>query len=324
MPDAAGTIVVLQPGMLTTVQDLGRVGLMRFGVSPCGALDQAALILGNRLLGNEPNEAGLEITLLGPTLVFSGSAFIALTGADLGARLNGDDLPQWQPVAVGPGDELAFRRSWTRGSGVRAYLCVAGGFAVEPVLGSRSTDLWGHFGGYEGRALRSGDEIRLRGARWSPRAILGRRLANEVPSYASEMAIRVVLGPQVDRFTDEGIATFLGSTFAVSVKADRTGVRLQGPVITQASGADLLSEGNAHGAVQVPGDGQPIVLLAARGTIGGYLKIATVVGADLDHFAQLAPGNTVQFAAVTPEEARGSRLAYLESLGPTAVVAAAG
>ena len=193
----------MQPGMLTTVQDLGRVGLMRFGVSPCGALDHAALILGNRLLENEPNEAGLEITLLGPTLVFSGSAFIAVTGADLGPRLNGDALPQWQPVAVGPGDELAFRRSWTPGSGVRAYLSVAGGFAVEPVLDSRSTDLWGHFGGYKGRALRSGDEIRLRGARWSPRAILGRRLANEAPSYVSEMTLRVVLGPQVDRFTVE-------------------------------------------------------------------------------------------------------------------------
>ena len=129
MPDAAGTIVVVQPGMLTTVQDLGRVGLMRFGVSPCGALDQAALILGNRLLGNEPNEAGLEITLLGPTLVFTGPACIALTGADLGALLNGDDLPRWQPIAVCPGDELAFRRPIAPGSGVRAYLSVAGGFA---------------------------------------------------------------------------------------------------------------------------------------------------------------------------------------------------
>ena len=117
MPDAAGTIVVVQPGMLTTVQDLGRVGLMRFGVSPCGALDHAALILGNRLLGNEPNEAGLEITLLGPTLVFTGPACIALTGADLGALLNGDDLPRWQPIAVCPGDELAFRRPIARGSG---------------------------------------------------------------------------------------------------------------------------------------------------------------------------------------------------------------
>jgi KipI family sensor histidine kinase inhibitor len=313
------TIQVIQAGMLTTVQDLGRPGLGRYGVAPGGALDRTALILGNRLVGNEPGEAALEMTLLGPTLRFTGAAVVAVTGADLGARLNGSRLPLWQTIPITAGDELSFSPESGGSAGVRAYLCVAGGLAIPPVLGSRSTDLVGRFGGLAGRALAAGDEIALAAPAPPADALLRRRLAAPPPTYDATLTARVTLGPQQDRFTDDGLATFLGAEFRVSAKANRTGVRLSGPAIAHTHGADLVSEGIAHGAVQVPGDGQPIVLLAGRQTVGGYVKIATVAGADLDRFAQLRPGGAVRFVAVSPAEAREATLHARATLGPDAV-----
>ncbi len=311
-------IRVISAGLLTTIQDLGRPGWARFGVSPGGALDRAALILGNRLVGNDPGEAGLEITLLGPTLLFEQPAVIAITGADLGPRLNGMPVALWTPIRIAPGDELSFMPSG--GAGARAYLCVAGGLDIEPVLGSRSTDLVGRFGGLGGRPLQPDDTIPLRAPGAPLDQVLRRRLAIDAPAYSGPLTARVTLGPQQDRFTEDGIHTFLSQTYRVSSKADRTGIRLEGPAIAHRSGADLLSEGIAHGAVQVPGDGQPIVLLAARQTVGGYVKIATVIGADLDQFAQRRPGDPVSFHAVSLQTAREATLNYLARLGPEAVV----
>jgi antagonist of KipI len=308
----------MQPGMLTTVQDLGRPGLARFGVATGGALDRRAQILGNRLVLNDPGAAGLEITLLGPELCFTAQAVIALTGADLGARVNDTALPLWQPVVVAAGSTLTFQPG--TGSGVRAYLCIAGGIDIEPVLGSRSTDLAAGFGGINGWALHQGDELPIGHPRQALSTINGRRLAEPPPMIDGELTARVVLGPQADRFTDAGLATFLGSRYTASAKADRTGVRLTGPAIAHNHGADILSEGIAHGAIQVPGDGQPIVLLAARHTIGGYVKIATVIGADLDRFAQLRPGDGVRFVDVTPDDARTATLAYWASVDAGAVI----
>lgn len=316
---AQATIRVVEPGMLTTVQDLGRPGMARFGVAPGGVLDRTALILGNRLLGNDPGEAGLEITLLGPRLVFTDSAAIALTGADLGARLNNGVLPRWGAVHLNPGDEISFDPSLGTGNAARAYLCVAGGIDLDPVLGSRSTDLVGHFGGLDGRPLQAGDTIPLRFSAIEADAVGGLTLTDSPPSYDSAFTARVTFGPQADRFTDEGRAAFLTSEYTVSTKANRQGIRLSGPAIAHTSNADLISEGIAHGAIQVPGDGQPIVLLAARQTVGGYVKIATVIGADLDRFAQLRPGAKVRFAEVSPDEARSATLHAREKIGPEAV-----
>jgi biotin-dependent carboxylase-like uncharacterized protein len=260
----------------------------------------------------------LEITLLGPTLRFEEPAVIALTGADLGARLNHDPIALWTPVRVAPGDELSFVPPG--GTGARAYLCVTGGLDVAPVLGSRSTDLVGHFGGYHGRPLQPGDVIAIGSPSMSLDRLLRRRLAFPPPAYEAALTARVTLGPQQDRFTEEGLATFLSQVYRVSAKADRTGVRLEGPRITHRNRADLVSEGIANGAVQVPGDGQPIVLLAARQTVGGYVKIATVIGADLDRLAQARPGDRVTFHEVSPEAAREATLAYLERLGPEAII----
>jgi KipI family sensor histidine kinase inhibitor len=316
------SIRVVEPGILTTVQDLGRPGMARYGVAPGGALDRTALMLGNRLVGNELGEAGLEVTLIGPRLEFTGAAVVAVTGADLGARLNGAAMPLWQPVAVADGDELSFQPAAGGGNGARAYLCVAGGLAIEPVLGSRSTDLVGHFGGFQGRALRAGDDVARRESPASPDTLMRRRLRTAPPTPERSITARVTLGPQRDRFTEEGIAVFLGEEYGVSTKANRTGIRLSGAPIGHRHGADLVSEGIAHGAIQVPGDGQPIVLLAARQTVGGYVKIATVIGADLDRFAQLRPGATVRFAEVTPDRAREETLRARPAYGPEAVIEA--
>jgi antagonist of KipI len=310
---------VIASGLLTTVQDLGRRGHARFGVAPGGALDRAALILGNRLLGNEPGEAALEITLAGPTLAFTADRAIALTGADLGARLNGQPISHWQPIAIRAGDELRFDPS-KAGPGARVYLCVAGGIAVEPVLDSRSTDLIGGFGGWQGRALRAGDRLALGSPCLPVETILRRRLATPPPTIETNVVARVVLGPQQDRFTDAGVAAFLGDGYAVSAKSNRQGIRLSGPVIEHSRGADLVSEGIAHGAVQVPGDGQPIVLLAARQTVGGYVKIATVAGADLDRLAQLRPHDRLRFEETSVAEARAALLEYRANLEADAVV----
>jgi biotin-dependent carboxylase-like uncharacterized protein len=293
--------------------------MARFGVASGGVLDRSALILGNRLLGNDPGEAGLEITLLGPRLLFTDSAAIALTGADLGARLNGSTLPRWGVIHLNPGDEMSFDPSHGTSSGARAYLCVAGGFDLETVLGSRSTDLVGHFGGLDGRALQAGDTLPLRLSASDANAVSGFSLVDPPPSYDSEFVARLTFGPQADRFTDEGREAFLTGEYTVSTKANRQGIRLSGPAIAHHTNADLISEGIAHGAIQVPGDGQPIVLLAARQTVGGYVKIATVIGADLDRFAQLRPGAKLRFSEVSADEARSATLEARVKIGPDAV-----
>lgn len=317
---ARATIDVIEPGLLTTVQDLGRPGMMRRGVSLGGALDRSALILGNRLCGNSPGAAGLEITLAGPRLQFTAAAVIALTGADLGAALDGVALPQWQPVAVSAGAELAFPPGFT-GRGARAFLCVAGGIDLPLVLGSRSTDLAAGFGGLDGRAVRAGDSLPV-GESDAPRdALLGRRLAVAVPEYPDEVTIRVVLGPQDGRFTKEAVRGLTGGAYTVSPRGDRMGVRLtDGPPLTHRKSADLISEGIVPGSLQVPGDAQPIALLPACQTMGGYPKIATVIGADLDQLAQARPGSRVRFTAVTPTQARAATLAYRAALGENAIL----
>lgn len=315
----APALIVLGAGLQTTIQDLGRPGLMRFGVAPGGALDRRALILGNRLVGNDAGAAALEITLVGSHLLASSPLVAALTGADLGATLNGASLPRWEPFLVGDGDEIVFQPGDAGTTGVRAYLCIAGGIAVEPVLGSRSTDLFGGFGGWDGRPLRAGDRLPVGEPAAPFNALMRRRLAGPHPVSDPAAPIRVVLGPQLDRFTYEGIAAFLGDRFAVAPRSDRTGLRLDGPPVAHARGADLVSEGIGHGAVQVPGDGRPIVLLAARQTIGGYPKIATAIGADLDRLGQLRPGDPVRFEAVDVATARSLTLAARAALGSATV-----
>ena len=314
---------VLDGGMFTTVQDLGRVGCQRFGVPTSGAMDRSACLAANALAGNPPDAAVLELTLVGPRLEFTAPATIALTGADLGAHVDDERLGGWQSATVLPGQTL-----WFEGpeEGARAYLAVLGGIDVPPVLGSRSTYARSRLGGLEGRPLAAGDRLAIPGD--AARMVAGtRRIApSDRPAYGHAALIRIIRGPQDDRFTKAGVETFLSSAYTVTAGADRMGYRLEGPGIAHARGADIVSDGSPPGAVQVAGDGQPIVLMADRGTAGGYAKIATVITVDTWRLAQAAPGDTVRFEEVTLAQAHAALRAHqdwLERVAASGVTAAA-
>jgi antagonist of KipI len=295
------TLEIIEPGLLTTVQDKGRYGYQRFGVPVSGAMDAFALRAANLLVGNRDDAAGLEMTVLGPRIRFLADTWIALTGADLSPALDGGPIPTWRTVEAPSGSVLSFQGAR---DGMRSYLAVAGGIAVPVVMGSRSTYVRAGIGGFQGRALKARDLLSTLevepGRRFTER---GLPEGYPAPSYGHSHELRVVLGPQDKAFTEEGIATLLSSDYKVSMHSDRVGYRLDGPKIQHASGFDIVSDGTPLGAVQVPGDGRPIILLADRGTTGGYTKIATVISADISKLAQAMPGDTVRFKAVAIEDA---------------------
>jgi biotin-dependent carboxylase-like uncharacterized protein len=303
---------VLDAGGLTTVQDLGRYGFQRYGVPVSGAMDAFALRVANLLVGNAETDACLELTLAGPQLLCLADTVVAVTGGDLQPRLDDGAAPMWEAVPVAAGSVLAFRGQRT---GARAYLAVAGGLDVPVVLGSRSTYLRSQIGGIEGRALQPGDALPA-GRRPGPVEV--RRLPHGfLPTYIGSHTVRVVLGPQASAFTRRGVQTLLGSAYSIATESDRMGYRLEGPAVERCAPADIISDGTPAGAVQVPGSGVPIILLADRGTTGGYTKIATVISGDLPRLAQSGPGDRVFFQAVTIEEAHASlrrEAAFLETL----------
>jgi biotin-dependent carboxylase-like uncharacterized protein len=291
-------IRVLDPGPQTTVQDGGRRGQLRYGIPPSGPVDARSFIIANRLVGNADADAGLEFTLIGPRLRAEAPCAVAVTGADSPVTVNDAPAPAWTTLTLRAGDVVKIGPAR---AGVRGYVAVAGGIDVPPVLGSRATYLRGRLGGLEGRALRRDDVLRLgAAARVRVRAVAARA----IPDWRAEPVLRVVLGPQADRFTDEGIAAFLGGTYEVLPQSDRMGARLSGPRIAHARGHDIISDGIAPGAVQVPGDGQPIVLLVDRQSTGGYTKIATVCSFDIARVGQAKPGQRVRFSAVDVAEAQ--------------------
>jgi biotin-dependent carboxylase-like uncharacterized protein len=291
-------IEIVSPGTFTTVQDVGRCSHGAFGVPPSGAMDELALMIANRLVGNRDDAAAIEITLAGPELRFEGAATVAIAGSRVQATLEGRPLPHGESFRVPPGASLAIGE--TR-EGARAVVAVAGGIDVPVVLGSRATFVRGGFAGYAGRALRAGDRLPV----GAPGTFVRRGVRERAyVRYASRATIRVIAGPQADAFSELGWRTFLGSPYAVTPRSDRMGVRLSGPAIEHAGGADLAPEGIAPGAIQVPGDGAPIVLGADRPTTGGYVKIATVIGADLWRIGQAKPGDELRFETVDVDAAR--------------------
>ena len=303
---------VVTPGPLTSVQDLGRYGLGDQGIAPSGAMDSLALRLGNRVVGNAPSAAALEMTLAGPTLVAEGDMVVALAGAPFAAWLETVSegrvaVVPWRAVMRRTGDRLCVGGARR---GARAYLCVAGGIDVPPHHGSRATHLGAGLGGLDGRALRAGDRLPVGVPTVAPAALAGRRLRPGLwPTYPDEATVRVMLGPQAERFAPDAVATFLSATYTVQPDSNRMGVRLSGLRLTHTQGADLTSEGIALGAIQVPDSGQPIILMADRQTTGGYTKIATVIGADIGVVGQARPGARLRFAAVTVEAALAARRA---------------
>ena len=300
---------VLEPGLLTTVQDAGRSGWARYGVPPSGPLDAEAFAAANALVGNPPAAAALEITLTGPTLRVSRDCLIAVCGAPFDLWVGTLPVPMWHAVYVRAGRIITFGQ---RRSGARAYLAISGGIALPPFLGAQATYLPGGFGGMEGRALRAGDRLPLGSAAQRDLPQRAGRVwpVDRRPPYTPHPTLRVVLGPQDDYFTAEGLATFLSSVYRLTPEADRMGARLQGPPIAHRGPTGIVSDGVIAGSVQVPPDGQPIVMLADHQTTGGYPKIATVLRADLPLLAQCLPGDSaascgVRFAAVMLAETPG-------------------
>ena len=295
-------LAVLDAGLLTTVQDLGRFGHQRVGVPPSGPMDRLAFTAANRVVANPDGAAALECTIKGPRLEVREAAVVAVTGAPMGFTVNAHEAPAWTAVRVRPGDVLGFQMA---SAGCRAYLAVAGGIDVPPVLGSRATYLRGRLGGLGGRALVKGDMLRVGPLPAAAREGRAVPLALR-PAYPAERECRVILGPQADRFTTEGVRAFLGDPYEVTPQADRMGYRLKGSVIAHARGHDIVSDGIPLGGIQVPGEGQPIVLLVDRQTTGGYTKIATVIGVDIGAIGQTRPGQRVRFRQVTLEEAHAA------------------
>jgi biotin-dependent carboxylase-like uncharacterized protein len=297
-----------KPGLFTTVQDLGRRGYQMQGVPVAGAMDGAALRLGNILLGNEKSPAGLEpagleITVLGPSIkVTEGSGCFVVTGAEVEVTKNGVSLPCWTVHRLDAGDVVVF--SAPAGGGSRSYFCVSGGIDAPVVMGSRSTYTRGGFGGREGRALKAGDVL-VTGA---PSSLWADCEGLSCPPRLRLVRdpgapLRAIPGPQDDLFTEEGLAVFYSSEYVITNSADRMAFRLEGSVIAHKGSADIISDAVCLGSVQVPGHGQPIVMLADRQTTGGYTKIATVCAVDIENLAQRLPGGKVRFEKITVEAA---------------------
>jgi antagonist of KipI len=293
-------MTVLKPGPLTTVQDGGRRGYRAFGMPVAGAMDRLSYALANVLAGNPPGAAALEMTLLGATLRLERDGYVAVCGADMRATLDGEPVANGSGFLVRRGAELACRSA---AAGCRAYLAVHGGIDVPPVLGSRSTYTRGAIGGFQGRALRAGDALPIGPAGASLPGEARALPAGLLPGCPRELSLRVLLGPQDDHFLPEGVRTFLEAGYPVSNRNDRMGYQLDGPVIAHRDKADIVSDALCPGAIQVPGRGTPIVMMADCQTTGGYAKIATVIGPDLARLAQARFGDTIKFTACSDEEA---------------------
>lgn len=292
-------IMFLNGGFLTTVQDAGRRGYQRYGLGVSGAVDVRSYVYANILVGNNFNEAVLEATILGPTIEFTSDSVISVTGGNLSPSINGKPFDMYRAICVKKGDVLAFGEQKT---GCRAYIAFAGGLAITPIMGSRSTYIKAHLGGYEGRKLQKGDEIAFRKPFARPKNIEKRFIEPE--QFGGEYTVRVLMGPQEENFTNEGIETFLGNAYSVTNKFDRMGYRLTGPKITHVTDGNIITDGITFGAIQVPDGGEPIIMLSDRQTTGGYAKIASVINVDMPYIAQCKAGDKVRFVKTDIETAQ--------------------
>ena len=285
------SIQVIKPGMLSTVQDLGRWGYQYLGVPVAGPMDRCAHRLANLLVGNPPSAATVEVTLIGPELAFEARSLMAVTGAEFEVRVGDRPVPMNAAFEVPAGSRVRLGR---RGLGTRAYLAVAGGFDTPAPLGSRATHLPSQVGGVGGRGLVAGDRLPIGAAIGVPPEP-GRARQPVVPLPRGGSRIRVMLGPQEQACTRSGLDTFRSSRYVVSEQSDRMGYRLQGPAVELRPDSPILSDSTPLGTVQIPGAGEPIVLMADGQTTGGYPRVATVITADLPLAGQLGPGDWIEF-----------------------------
>lgn len=315
-------VTVIKPGLLATVQDIGRFQSQKYGVIASGAMDSYSLRTANLLAGNEENAGAIEITLFGTAVQFTENTVFAITGADMQAVLDGRPAPLNRPLYAEKGAVLSFSFAI---SGCRAYLAVAGGIAVEAVLGSRSTYLAAEIGGFEGRALQTGDT--LPAGAWSEmnEAIFQRvqqdnRTTWAVPSHLlvntdAEQTIRVLKGTEFDDFEEADRQAFFNESYRLTPQSNRMGARLEGSAVHLREQKEQLSSGVTFGTVQIPPNGKPIILMADRQTTGGYPKIAQVITADLGSLSQMQPGAFIRFKEVTLAEAEQQLLANEQTIG---------
>lgn len=310
-------IEVLQPGLSTTIQDQGRIGYYDVGIPPSGALDQYSLLAANLLVGNADDAAALECAYLGPQLRFTTTTVVAVTGAEIVPRINGEERPQWEAFPVAEGDVLDFGYLT---AGARAYISVAGGIAVEPVLGSRSTYALGAMGGYQGRPLQEGDALPTPD---ETKGIPGRSVpAHLRPSVGPEAEIRVVMGLYDHRLSAEGRRTFLETEWTLTPVADRIGFRYKGaelefvereqPFGAGSDPSNIVDAPYPIGSIQIPGGVEPIVLHRDAVSGGGYAMVATVISGDMDIVAQSAPKARTRFVEVDLDGALAARRTYRE------------
>ena len=293
---------VKKPGLFTTVQDLGRTGYQQYGMVVSGAMDPFALQIANILVGNPRNEAGLELTLMGPDLEVMDDSVIALCGADLSPMLDGKSVPVWKSFKVKKGETLHFGRP---NSGSRAYLAVAGGLDVPVVMGSKSTFIKGSIGGLDGRELHKQDLLKKNDTGINQTFQTGKSLhPSLIPEYHAYNRCRVIRGPDERAFEPKSFETFFTGTYKVSRQADRMGYRLNGPALVHRDRADIISDAILPGTVQVPANGEPIILLADRQTTGGYARIGTVISVDLPYIGQMHAGQELMFEETTTEQAQ--------------------
>lgn len=294
------SIIVKSPGLLTTVQDIGCYGFQKYGVSTYGPMDKKAFQLANILVGNDREEASFEITIMGPTLLFTENCVIAVVGADLGLLINNMQVEHNASHMIHAGDFVSF---WGCKSGCRAYLSVRGGIKIEKIMNSASTMIKSKVGGYKGRPLQCDDMLELA----YKKAMFDdyfKRKVNYVFTKESKKEIRVILGPQDDRFTKEGMETFLTEPYGIGIEFDRMGYRLEGSKIEHIAEAGIISDGNVFGAIQVPGDGKPIIMMADCASVGGYTKIATIISIDIPEIAQSKTGDKIYFKKIEIDEAQ--------------------
>jgi len=300
---ASGELRVVKPGLLTTVQDLGRFGLQAAGVPVAGPMDTFSHRLANQLVGNGADAATLEITLIGPELIVEADTTVAIAGAHFEITCDDRPAPAAESFGVRRGQRIKFGRVL---QGARAYLAVAGGIQTETVLGSRATHLVSRMGGVQGRALLAGDRLPVANEA-TARPV--RRAGGLMLPTKGRALLRVMPGPQADWFEPDAMRALAGVSFRISPQSNRMGYRLQGPPLRRIREGELISEPLGIGAIQVPAAGEPILLMADRQTAGGYPKIGYVIGADLPLAGQLAPGDFIEFHVCTRQEAVAALIA---------------
>lgn len=297
---STAVLEVVKPGMLTTIQDLGRSGYQQYGIVVSGSMDKYAMRMANLLTGNEGNAAVLEITLTGPVFTILEDCKIAITGANLSPSANGKPIPLWTEIDLTKGTVLEFGPII---DGCRTYLAIDGGFEAPLLMGSRSTYLRAAIGGYEGRRLQKGDVLYTYDSPQETKKGYRKSLHSElIPKYSNEIKLRIIKGPQWDAFTQDSQEKFLASTYEVSAHSDRMGYRLQGERLETNIRQEQITDPIPNGAIQIPSNGEPILLLADRQTTGGYPKIGVVVSVDLFKIAQGKPGDRISFEAIEIEE----------------------